>query len=200
MAIKTDTAFPAVQKTAQKDVPMAVPKAVYKEYAIEVTTDCVYLPGGIAFKGKSLAAHLQGCNKCAVLAATLGAEVDRHLRRLQYTSLTAALEYDAKANNLIEEICDSLQEEIAVKAGQEGLHITSRFSPGYGDFPLSSQSDLLKITNAAALAGITVSDDNLLLPQKSVTAVIGYAAEKPEIKDKCLNCPIKEKCEKNEKC
>lgn len=152
----------------------AAPRAVYKEFDIEVKPDGVYFPGGIIFSGNSVVGHLAGCSKCAVMAATLGAGVDRALRRLQCADMAAAVEFDGRANAFIERLCDETEREIAVSARRQGFGITSRFSPGYGDFALSGQSALLALTNAAREAGITVNADGLLLPQKSVTAVIGF--------------------------
>ncbi len=49
-----------------------------------------------------------------------------------------------------------------------------RFSPGYGDCPLSAQRSIVNsVLNATRLIGLTVTPTSLLIPTKSVTAVIG---------------------------
>ena len=149
-------------------------KSAVKEYAIEIKKDGVIVDGCIIFRGADLSKHLVGCTRCAIMAVTLGTEVDRRLRRLQFSDMAAALDFDAAANVYIEEVCDRLEAKIAASAFAVGFRITKRFSPGYGDFPLDSQPALLSLTNATKEAGITVSPNNLLLPQKTVTAVIGY--------------------------
>jgi cobalamin-dependent methionine synthase I len=56
-----------------------------------------------------------------------------------------------------------------------------RFSPGYGDLSLSVQSDLLNVLDARRNIGLTLSDSLMMIPQKSVTAIVGL---KPIHKDK----------------
>ena len=155
-------------------ISAAAPKFVYQEYAVQVKPDGIYFPGGAIFTGASIAGRLKGCEYAAVLAATLGHGVDASLRRLQYTDMAAAVSFDAAANALIEQVCDEAQREIAESAARRGFTLTARFSPGYGDFSLDHQPALLKLAGAAKEIGIALSEDNLMLPQKSVTAVIGY--------------------------
>jgi cobalamin-dependent methionine synthase I len=54
----------------------------------------------------------------------------------------------------------------------EGKH-RARFSPGYADLPLSFTEEILRLTNAKRLMGITLSDTFLATPSKTVTAIIG---------------------------
>lgn len=152
----------------------AEPRFVFREYDIETREDGVYFQDGTVFKGLSLSKHLKGCARCALLAVTLGHATDKTVRRLQYTDMAAALVYDACANAFIEEVCDKAQTAVAEAAGRAGFCVTARYSPGYGDFALSDQAALLRLTNAPAAIGINLSGAGLLIPQKSVTAVIGY--------------------------
>ena len=48
-----------------------------------------------------------------------------------------------------------------------------RFSPGYGDVPLSLQRDVLAVLDAQRKLGITLSDTFFMTPCKSVTAFVG---------------------------
>ncbi|MCL2061766.1 MAG: methionine synthase [Firmicutes bacterium] len=152
----------------------ATPRVSFKEYAMRVEAGAVVLEDGTVFNSANLADHLSGSEKCAVLAATLGAETDAAIRLLQYKDMAAALAADNFANALIEEVCDKAEAEIAETARKQGFYTTTRYSCGYGDFSLSNQPDLLRLTNAQRVAGITVNESHLLLPQKSVTAIIGY--------------------------
>ena len=78
---------------------------------------------------------------------------------------------------------------------KENETITFRYSPGYGDLPLDIQSDFLKSINAEKLIGLTVSSHNLLMPRKSVTAVIGIIDKKYEQHKKgCEVCKNYENC------
>jgi len=165
--------------------------AEFREYNIDVCGQEVNFENGLIIKSESLANHLSGCNKCAVIAVTLGHETDRQIKKMQFVDMATALELDKKANIDIEAICDSLQKKIESLAKKQDCGITARFSPGYGDLALSYQSAILKLANSKK---ITITDSFLLIPQKSVTAIIGYKKGKVVAVDKCKNCTLKEKC------
>jgi len=172
-----------------------VEKYNYMLHTLQVSNDTVVVNGSIHFKSSTLAHHLSGCTHGAIMAATLGHEVDRILRQQQYISMSQALQSDNVANVLIEALCDKLQEEIAQLAKAQGYYITARYSPGYGDFLLEHQNTLLKLSG---VKGITLTPSNLLLPQKSVTAIIGFKKEPPILTaHKCDNCNSRHKCNKS---
>lgn len=58
---------------------------------------------------------------------------------------------------------------------EKGLYLRPRFSPGYGDFPLSAQKEILDGLEAGKRIGITLTEGYLMMPSKSVTAVIGVS-------------------------
>ena len=66
-----------------------------------------------------------------------------------------------------------------------------RFSPGYGDWDVHAQPDLLRLTQAETI-GISLTESFMLRPRKSVTAVIGLlrgADEKKDAPKSCASCP-----------
>ncbi|NLM49823.1 MAG: methionine synthase [Clostridiaceae bacterium] len=151
------------------------PKYVYKIYNIKKHPDGVeFLGSSLYLFGKSVINHLKGADKCAIFAATLGADIDREIAVMQKTDITRALILDAAASALIEEVCDTAQNEIAGLAKREGRKITSRYSPGYGDLSLDYQQKILNMLDAQRKIGLTASTNNILLPRKSVTALIGF--------------------------
>ena len=71
-----------------------------------------------------------------------------------------------------------------------------RFSPGYGDLPLEIQKDLCRMLNASRRIGLTVSESMLMVPCKSVTAVIGIAEEPQDHRASgCEVCNLFRTCE-----
>ena len=121
----------------------------------------------IRFEGKDIAARLTGCPSCILMAATLGVETDRLIQRYAVRDINRSLLLDAAASSLIESVCDNIQAQLNTE------HDTKqRFSPGYGDFPLSFQPHLLRLVGAEKI-GLYCNESFLLLPRKSVTAVVG---------------------------
>ena len=123
--------------------------------------------GPLRATSQSLAVHLAGCNKALLFCATVGGELDRLLLRYGKTQPGRALMLDAIGSAAVEAWCDKLTEN------------RPRFSPGYGDFPLRHQRDILALLLAAQTTGITMTSSQMLVPQKSVAAIIGLRLGEP---------------------
>lgn len=156
--------------------------------------------GKLFLPGNDIHTHLQQAKQCLLIAATLGMEVELKLRQLQSQNMTSALIFDAACDALIEDVVDQVQEECALQMAANGLSIGKRYSPGYGDLPLSLQKQLLAVLNAQRRIGLTVSDSYLLIPRKSVTALAAiYTAEAGHAaagtrSGSCNNCRLYANC------
>ena len=89
----------------------ARPKWTYRVFDLAVQTDGVRLDCGLLLPGRDLAAHLRGCSRAALLAATLSAPVDALLRRAQAEDLAAAVALDCCATAAVEAVCDLAEAE-----------------------------------------------------------------------------------------
>lgn len=126
-------------------------------------------------KSKSLGKNLLGCDKIILFGATLGVGVDQLLFRSSKTNMAKTVVLQACAAALLEEYCDECQDEIAEKMKQEGRFLRPRFSPGYGDFSIECQRNVIQMLDAAKTIGLTITDSLMMVPSKSVTAVIGVS-------------------------
>lgn len=143
--------------------------------------------------GDDIARHLEGCSKVILFAATLGAGVDALIRKYQVGNMTSALAADAVASAFVEEYCKEVDLILAEKF--EGSYLTWRFSPGYGDFPIELQDDLIRVTDAYRKIGLGVTDSHMLSPSKSVTAIIGVSdREISRERQNCAVCKMADRC------
>ena len=126
--------------------------------------DC--LVGPLTLKSAALRRALRGAKRAYLFAATLGHEVDLLLRRYAATDSANLLIAQAVATAVLEGYADEVCEAL------EGPR-TPRFSPGYGDLPLEVQRDFLAAVDGQRRLGITLTDTSLMIPSKSVTAIIG---------------------------
>lgn len=170
------------------------PKFIYRIFDLEVSDKVHLKDTNIRFTGSDIVNHLSGASKCAVMAATLGLESERLLSYLSKTDISAAVMFDAVCTAKIEEVCDCCENEIKKKAEDDGCHINFRYSPGYGNFPLEYQRQIVNLLSAEKAIGLTVTDSSLLIPQKSVTAVVGIFKEKQGKHNNCENCKLKDNC------
>lgn len=172
----------------------AVPKFVYALFDIGHTADGILVKNTpLILRGKSISEHLSPCEKCVLMAATLGAGADGVIRGYESGAMEKAVIADCLASAAIEQVCDAAEAEIREKLA--GMNFTWRFSPGYGDLPLDIQSDFLAALNAQKRIGLTVTDNLILIPRKSVTAVIGVSDhEIPKGLRGCAACNMRDKC------
>lgn len=124
--------------------------------------------GGITIAGESFAKIASGSSRIIVLAATIGAGVDRLIRKKSATSVSEGFVYDAVASAMVEGLVN-----LATVRTTSGKEHTGRFSPGYGDMPLDLQGDIIALLDAGKRLGIMLGESKLMSPSKSVTAFIG---------------------------
>lgn len=155
----------------------------------------------LALEGNSIATHLHGARFAACFAATLGLASERQLHSLGAINPLDAILYDACCNALIEAVAQAAQEDIAAEAEKAGLFARMRFSPGYGDLPLAVQPRFIETLDAQKLLGLTVNESLLLVPAKSITAVVGLFSTVPSIpaRTPCQDCIAREYCSYLEK-
>ncbi|MBU5438907.1 methionine synthase [Tissierella sp. MSJ-40] len=143
----------------------------------------------LELEGKDINRHLEGAESCVLMAVTLGNYVDTRIRYYEKFDMTKALILDACATTAVEQVCDEACEEIESKVNQQGKKLTPRYSPGYGDLPIEIQQKFISILEADKTIGLTTSSHNILIPRKSVTAIMGIVDENQKIEKRtCLNC------------
>ena len=97
---------------------------------------------------------------------------------------------DAVLSAAVEAVCDEQEERLRGEFAERSLFLTDRFSPGYGDFSIAHQGEILKILDAPKKIGLTMTEGNMLTPLKSVTAVIGLKRNEKSCdrKQSCASC------------
>ena len=106
-------------------------------------------------EGEDIAALLSGCDRVILMAATLGAEAESLLRRTQARDMADAVILDAAGSAAIENVCDNLCADLAALFAPR--YLTERFSPGYGDMPLSQQRELCRVLDLERRIGVTLA-------------------------------------------
>lgn len=150
----------------------SLPKSVYREYDCSVKGDRVTI-GPLTVVSRHLSKNLQGCEKAVILAATIGRGADLMIKKYSVTNMAKATVVQAAGASAIEVYVDEVEEEVRKNAEKRGLYLRPRFSPGYGDFPLDYQKEVFSILECGKRIGVTLTEGNLMMPTKSVTAVIG---------------------------
>lgn len=171
------------------------PNYVYKLFDIEKEDNEVVICGTtLILKGSDICTHLNGCNKCVLFAATLSAGADMLIRRLETEDMTKAVMTDFLASAAVEQVCDHVDELVKNELGM--FNQTWRFSPGYGDLPIEIQRDFLAVLDAQKRIGLNATENNILTPRKSVTAIIGLSEnEISKGRRGCASCNMCDVCQ-----
>lgn len=140
----------------------------YTEVPVCIDGDSVDF-GAVNVTSRSLAKNLSGCDGAVIFGATVGLEIDRLIAKYGRISPSRAVVLQALGAERVEALCDAFCRELEHNYGR----IRPRFSPGYGDLPLSFQQDIFSLLDCPRRIGLTLNGSLLMSPSKSVTAVVG---------------------------
>lgn len=175
-----------IDRCSQLLMKTAVPRIVWRKFTLSEE-----LP--IVLQGNDVRELLEDCREAVFMCATLGMETEQLLRKSQSRSMADAVILDCCASAAVENVCDNFCTDLE---NELHAHLTDRFSPGYGDMPLTQQAQFCALLNTARTVGVTLTSGGLMLPQKSVTAVIGVSDKPRKKRPKgCAYCKLFGNCD-----
>ena len=183
-----------VEDTARRLTARLQPRYTYRVFSLERKDGTLRLPeADLTLPGKDAQTMLADCGRVVLLGCTLGAEFESMLRAEQARDMAQAVLLDACGSAWVEAGCDQAEREIAARF--PGQYLTDRFSPGYGDLPLSMQPAICAALDLGRRLGVHVSERFLMNPSKSVTALIGIS-DRPQMARirGCAYCAMRETC------
>ena len=186
----TDQLDDLIRKAEELIISSAHPRHIFRRFPIAVSKKKVTINQTEIFS-QDLAAHLRGCSEAFLFALTLGTEVDTLIRRCTVTDMPLVPVLQACAAAYTEECADLAQQELERIAAEDSLYLRPRYSPGYGDFDLSNQKFLFGALDVTKGIGVTLTKDFLMIPFKSITAVIGLSPDQSLCHiGKCMTCTM----------
>jgi hypothetical protein len=150
------------------------PAGVYGLFPISERSDTGLAIGGVYFESKSLARLLAKSDSAVLMAATAGdgpaAEIDELTKSGR---LSDAVVLDAVVSEMTDHCLDYMTGLLKQEWANKGLRPTAhRYSPGYGDLDIKLQGAIHTLLDAGRL-GIAITETCMLLPLKSVFAILG---------------------------
>ena len=185
-----------IDEACQEARLLIQPKGIWQIYDYDAASQTVYDLGSAAkvrLQGKSIGKHLQKSCKVAVLSTTIGEEIENQVTHFfEQGRYSFSVLLDAAATTAIEEVADGMEKNILNVVKRQGLAMTWRFSPGYGDWPIEQQPEVLAMAHGEEI-GVSLTEALMLTPRKSITAVIGLyypdkECEKTSNKHDCSQC------------
>jgi len=169
------------------------PRVVARQFCIDPTG---YLRGtNFCPEGNDINSLLASCDQAVLLAATLGAQSERMILKEQARNKSDALLLDAILSAAIESVCDAYESALRMQLENAGMYLTDRFSPGYGDMPIIQAKEICDVLSSANTIGLTVSQSGIMIPRKSVTAIMGISKARVKRRSSgCTVCAMRESC------
>ena len=173
---------------------IATPRVIYQEIDIKLEEGRVLLgETDYSILSKDLTDLFARSHQVILMAATLGISVDQKIHLKQKIDMLEAMILDACASVLIDKVCDEAEAEI-IENLEENQFLTMRFSPGYGDVPIETSHDIIELLQATKKIGLALTNSCMLVPTKSVTALIGISNQKEKRQKSCGLCNLVHTC------
>lgn len=151
---------------------------------------------GDLWQGSDIQRHLAGCTEAVLLAVTLGPGADAQIRRAGVGDVAAGAASDTLASVLAEQAAEAAEARLRALAAAEGMYLTGRYSPGYGDWPIGVQPRIAALLDTPRRIGLCVTGTCLMLPRKSITAALGLSRTPVTGRRAgCAHCALRDKCE-----
>ena len=142
------------------------------------------------FEGGVISKLLVNCNQVAIFVATIGNRLEEMALKLSTDGLVLqSAVLDAIGSVACDNLADIVQTRLELIAGRQGLFISQRFSPGYCDWTIRQQKVIFRTVDTDS-AGVSLTDGFLMIPQKSISGIIGIGtdAEKVTSYNPCNTC------------
>jgi len=155
----------------------------------------IVIEGSVTFQSEVIARLLEQCEKVAVFLVTIGNRLEEMVCHLAEDGLVLqAAVLDAIGSGVVETVADFVQDRIGEVASAQGLCISQRFSPGYCDWDIGDQKMVFRAMNGD-YAGIRLTKECLMLPQKSISGIIGIGpCNSVENYNPCKTCDTRDNC------
>lgn len=203
MGCRPDNADGKIRELAEKSISEIYPRlscrACFERYPVAFENDGILNLGFAETTSAGLKKNLDGCKEIILFAATIGMDTDRIIQKNSLLSPSAAVAAQAVGAAAIEGWCDILCRRFEKTESMSGNHIRPRFSPGYGDFPLDIQRRIFSVLDCSRKIGVTLTDSLLMMPSKSVSAIVGIGGGKKKCTETgcaaCnnINCEFRER-------
>ena len=146
----------------------------------------IYLKNDLALdflNNEPYLSFLSKSNGYYFVATTLGAEVDRMIKRYEITDMVKAIIFDSTANAYLEFKADEYEKTL-------GDYLSYRFCPGYQGSSVSDLKYIFSVLKPEKI-GITLLPSGMMAPQKSMCGIIAIGKNEEK---KCGSCIMLDSC------
>lgn len=156
---------------------------------IRLENDFIEIEGGIEFHTKRTTAYMKGASSLVLFLVTIGNGIEN-----EASSLTLGKDplkgylFDRIGSFAVESLADKMEKRLRKDHGLYEKSVSSRFSPGYCDWPIEDQFKLAKMLDFSK-AGVMLTEGCMMVPKKSISAIVAVA-DKGVFKELVSSCDV----------
>jgi len=153
-------------------------KVIYHKYPVLLkSSDIIDIDNQFHIESRNLFKFLKSSTRVYLMAITSGHGFEEHLTNLVKNGLLSrGIIADTIGSQSVEHAANVFHGILREKETGRKNSITGRFSPGYGDWRLEDQLILHKMVGTHRI-GISLTERYMMVPQKSISAIIGVYPE-----------------------
>jgi len=164
------------------------PRFGYAVLEGEVSGKELRLAGNTLHPDAIISHYLKGCDSYAIIIATVGREMDNWIHEYRDGGdIMKAFVADCIGSITAEAVASWGRKRLKEIFAVQGLNTTNSYSPGYCGWNVSEQRTVFGLI-PPEFCGVTLCESGLMLPIKSVSAVIGIGKDAVENPYGCDIC------------
>ena len=174
---------------------LAEPKYTFEEKNISsLGDDFIEIEGGIRFLTAKIPPFIRGAKSLVLFVVTIGDKIEKEAGIL--TSGKDPLNgylLDRIGSFAVESLAEMLEKRLRKDYLLLKKSVSSRFSPGYCDWPVEEQFKMARAIDFSE-AGVRLTEGCMMVPKKSISGIVAVADEGvfKDFISNCETCAMKE--------
>ncbi len=184
-----------LKKEIDEGYKLIKPKAVYTQPGIiGMDKGTIELGDGSVLHLGSFLDDFSNSSYIGIAICTIGLALEEKVAELfSLKQFAEAVMLDSVGSVAAEGLADLVNYSICHTADKLNMMVGARFSPGYGKWSLSDQKVLFNLCDAAR-RGVSLNDQYMMIPRKSVSFCVGIGRELVSAPNtnRCRHCNMRE--------
>ena len=157
---------------------------------ISIENDRIVIDDICLLSEKIISKYLRNSDTIAILVVTIGNSLEQIVKqKMDQNEFLTGYVIDRAASELVEKTAQLIEDKLYEITAEINLSITNRYSPGYCGWSVSDQHKLFSLL-PEGFCGINLTESSLMIPIKSVSAIIGIGDKVRKEDYACKLCEI----------
>lgn len=183
------------QRALDEGLPLIEPHVAYRELRVKsLNHERLLLSGGGTLTGKLIAKQLGPAREVVVMVCTIGELLEKYASAVLPVDPSFGLALDALGSAAIENLVVAACAYFGTQAKSRDMQATIPLNPGMQGWPVDRGQQQIFALIDPAEAGVRLTSSGMMIPQKSLSLVIGFGEDVGEGGRICDYCSIRNNC------